>query len=573
MIYKLTCTLVCFILAFQLKGQEIAYELDPKKNTTATYEELIQFYKDLASSDSRARLLEIGVTDVGKPLHLLVLSADGHFDPKQVKAANKAVLLINNGIHPGEPEGIDASMMFVRDILAADKLPENVVMCLIPVYNVAGMLNRGISRVNQNGPDLYGFRGSRQHYDLNRDFIKTDTRNSKLFQQIFQTWDPDVFLDTHTSNGADYQYIMTLIATQKDKLHPLLGTWMEETFTKPLYTRMEASNYPMIPYVNSLGETPESGLVGFLESGRYSTGYAALHHTIGYMPETHMWKPYAERVQSTYTLMNHLLELTASQQVTLIEKRRQVKEAVRQQTVFPITWQLNTGQVDSLQFLGYEAGHKESKVSGLQRLFYDRGKPTKIQIPYYNNYEPVINIEKPIAYIVPQAYDRVVDLLKINGVKLQPLSRDTTITVELYYITDYKTMNKPYEGHYLHHDVQVRTVQKNMQFFAGDLWVEMNQERNRYIVETLEPQAIDSFFNWNFFDAILSQKEYFSAYIFEEEAVRLLEENPEWKVELESERVHNSKFAQDGRAQLDWIYRKSPYYEVGHLLYPIARVR
>ena len=553
-------------------AQRIAYELDPHKNTTATYEELLAFYQGIDEKYEQAKLLEIGPSDVGKPLHLLVLSADGNFDPVRVKRNNKAVLLVNNGIHPGEPEGIDVSMMFVRDILESKQLPNDVVICIIPVYNIAGILNRGVSRVNQNGPEAYGFRGSRQHYDLNRDFLKGDSRNSRLFQQLFNTWDPDVFFDTHASNGADYQYIMTLITTQKDKLHPHLSALMQEKITPVLYERMERSGYPMIPYVNTRKGTPESGLVDFLETPRYSSGYAALHHTIGFMPETHMWKPYEQRVASTYELLKHLLDITVEQKDALVQTRNEIKQAVRHQEYFPITWELDTMRVDTIDFFGYESGNKESKVSGMNRMYYDRDKPIHLRIPYYNQYRENIRVKKPKAYMLPQAYDKVVDLLLLNGVQMQRLRQDTTLALEMYYITEYKTGNAPYEGHYLHHSVELKSVLMERTFYEGDWLIPMDQSANRYIIETLEPQATDSFFNWNFFDGILSQKEYFSPYIFEEEARRLLEENPEWKIELEREKQQDPSLASNSRAQLDWIYKKSAYYEDTHMLYPVGRI-
>ncbi|HLS96857.1 MAG TPA: M14 family zinc carboxypeptidase [Sphingobacterium sp.] len=564
--------IVLFISNEMVYGQKIAFEQDPERNVTSTYEELIDFYKKIARRDGRAKLMEVGQTDVGKPLHLLVLSADRDFDPKDIKAKGKAVMLINNGIHPGEPEGIDASMMFVRDLLLGNKLPADVVICVVPVYNVSGMLDRGTSRANQNGPVSYGFRGSRQHYDLNRDFIKSDTRNAKLFQHVFHTWDPDIFFDTHTSNGADYQYVMTLIATHPDKLSSPLSDFMQEKFTAPLYKRMEKSGIPMIPYVNTKEETPESGLVAFLETPRYSTGYAALHHTIGYMPETHMWKPYEQRVKAMYVLLNHLLAITAEEHKALVQIRRLTREAAQKQEIFPLSWKLDTDSVDTLSFLGYRAGRKASNISGAQRLFYDRQKPTAIQIPYYHHYKPDVRVKKPVAYVIPQAYDDVIALLRLNGVQMRALERDTVLEVETYYIEAYQTSRQPYEGHYLHDNVRTRSVVGGMAFYAGDWIVETDQQAVRYIIETLEPAATDSFFNWNFFDAILSQKEYFAPYIFEEEAERLLKEHPGWRDELEHEKQRDEQLRQNGRLQLDWIYKKSAYYEKGHLRYPVARL-
>ncbi|MGO3241575.1 MAG: M14 family zinc carboxypeptidase, partial [Sphingobacteriaceae bacterium] len=132
-------TLFSLFMLSLVHGQQIPFELDPDSNTTFTYQELTSYYTDLLEGRDDARLVDVGRTDVGKPLHLIVISKDGVFDPQQIKASGKAVLLINNGIHPGEPAGIDASMMFLRDLLESEHLPDNLVLCIIPVYNIAGM--------------------------------------------------------------------------------------------------------------------------------------------------------------------------------------------------------------------------------------------------------------------------------------------------------------------------------------------------------------------------------------------------------------------------------------------------
>jgi hypothetical protein len=562
--------LLFFLLAsYSLQAQKTAFELD--SNTTCTYQELIDFYKILDKKYSQCRLFEEGKTDNGKPLHLLVLSKDKIFSPEEAHKSGKTVILINNGIHPGEPEGMDAAAMLARDLLEGNKLSKDLVICIIPVYNIGGMLNRGTSRVNQNGPNEYGFRGNSRNFDLNRDFIKTDSRNSQSFQAIFQKWKPDLFMDTHTSNGADYQYIMTLIDTQNSKLHPELQPFAKE-FTGNLYSKMKTSGYTMVPYVNSFKNTPESGIMSFLETPRYSTGYAALHHVIGYMPETHMWKPYPQRVRSTYSLLSHFIDLNSQQIAQLKQAKKATKERVINQTEFPLTWKLDTTKYESLEFLGYESGEKQSLVTGQNRLFYDREKPFTKTIRYYNQYKPEVSITKPKAYIIPQGWSRAIELLKLNGVKMQPLTNDQKLEVEMYYIESFKTSPSPYEGHYMHSDVKLKPVSQQVQFYKGDWLIETNQEANRYLIETLEPQAHDSFFNWNFFDSVLGQKEYFSAYIFEEEAYKLLQESPTLKAEFGKLKSEDEKFKSNARAQLDWIYKKSPYYEKTHMRYPVGRI-
>ncbi|WP_257668034.1 M14 family zinc carboxypeptidase [Parapedobacter tibetensis] len=558
------------LLLFQYThAQQIAFERD--SNTTTTYDETIAFYQKLDKKYAACTLLTYGSTDSGKPLHVFVLNKEGQFNPQQLHQQHKTILLINNGIHPGEPEGIDASMMLARDLLEKNNLPRNAVVCIIPVYNVGGMLNRGASRVNQNGPEAYGFRGNARNLDLNRDFIKTDSRNTRSFQEIFHTWKPDIFMDTHTSNGADYQYVMTLIETQTDKLHPVLGDFAP-TFTSELYNRMQKSNFGMVPYVNFRGSNPESGLVAFLETPRYSTGYAALHHTIGYMPETHMWKPYPQRVHSTYEILRHFISVADERAAEIHDRRQLALEQSKTQKQFVLTWKLDTIAHRQISFKGYKSGEKLSDVSGFPRQYYDRNKPFTKGIPYYNRYKPDIVVEKPYAYVIPQAWQEVVDLLIINGITVNKLKKDTLLTLQMYYITDYQTGRGPYEGHYLHSNIKVRPEVQQIQCYVGDYMVITNQSGNRYILETLEPQAADSFFSWNFFDSILSQKEYFSAYIFEDEAFRMLNKDLELKKQFEQAKTTDEELRNNGRAQLDWIYKHSAHYEKTHLRYPVGRL-
>lgn len=557
------------IVVNQLSAQQIRFEQDPEQ--TATYEELIQHYQQLDERFEQAQLQTYGSTDFGKPLHLLVLSRDGLFSPAEAKEAGKLIILINNGIHPGEPEGMDASMMLSRDLLEEDRLPENAVICIIPVYNVGGMHNRRRSRANQNGPNAYGFRGNARNLDLNRDFIKGDSRNSQTFQEIFHTWNPDVFMDTHTSNGADYQYTMTLIDTQRDKLQAQLQD-IAGKLTDNLYEKMQHSGFPMVPYVSFRGRTPESGIVSFMETPRYSTGYAALHHTIGYMPETHMLKNYSERVHSTYALLEHFI-FSSSHFASDIQKAREAAwEAVRKQDEFVLSWKLDTSQYEEIDFLGYESGSKPSLVSGQDRLYYDRDKPFKRSIRYYNRYEPALKIQAPRAYVIPLAWHEVIDLLHLNGVKTQRIERDTLLELEMYYIVDYQTSRGPYEGHYNHSAVQLRSEKQTIQLYQGDYVVYTDQPAKRYIVEVLEPQAPDSFFNWNFFDSVLSRKEYFSAYVFEDEAAQMLTKDPALRKALEQAKATDENLRNSGQAQLSWIHAQSEYAEKTHNRYPIGRL-
>jgi hypothetical protein len=555
-------------------AQLTPFELSKDKNYTATYAEVMAYYPKLVKQyPQQVKLFNYGITDAGKPLTLVVVSKDGTFDPAKIKLQNKRVILINNGIHPGEPEGIDASMMLVRDLLKKNQLPKDVVVCFIAVYNIDGSLNRGVSRISQNGPRAYGFRGNYRNLDLNRDFIKADSRNALAFMQILNNWKPDIFLDNHASNGADYQYVMTLIETQKDKQHPLLAEYTAKTLSPELFRRMEKSGFEMVPYVESLKRTPDSGIVAFIETPRFSTGYTVQHNIISYVTETHMLKPYDKKVYATYNFMQHLINICQRDARQIGDLIQRTNEQVKQQKTYALNWTLDEQKFEMIPFKGYEAGYKPSDISGLPRLYYDRSKPYTKNIKYFNTYKASLTADKPVAYVIPQAWGKIIDLFKLNNVAMRRLKHDTTLTLQTYYIADYKTGTRPYEGHYLHNSVALKTVDNNkVKFYEGDYVVYTNQSINRYIVETLEPQAVDSFFAWNFFDSMLSQKEHYSDYVFEDIAFDYLKKHPELQKLLDDEKAKNPQLAKSAGAQLEFIYRNSPFYEQTYLRYPVGRL-
>lgn len=541
---------------------------------TVTYQECIAYYQRLVKRYPQLQMKTIGQTDSGYPLHLVILSPDKDFSFESLRRKNKRIILINNGIHPGEPDGIDASMMLLRDFAQGKKkLPANVVLAVIPIYNIGGSLNRSpYYRVDQNGPAEFGSRGNAQNLDLNRDFIKADSRNARAFQQIYQMTDPDVFIDNHVSNGADYQHIMTLLSTQHNKLGGPMGAFLHDTFEPALYKKMQEKGYDLIPYVNHFGNTPDSGWTAYADGPRYSSGYTTLFHTFGFVPETHMLKPYKQRVESTYALMECFISFTSEHSARIKQLREQTKQAVKTQQQFPLSWEPDMSRYDLFTFKGYAADRKPSEVSGLPRLYYDRNRPYERQIRVYNHFKEGNFVSKPEAYIIPQGWWAVTELLQNNGVEMRRLERDTTIEVETYKIEDYKTAQRPYEKHYLHSAVKVSASRQKITFLKGDHYIPMNQVANRYLMETLEPTGGDSFFAWNFFDAILGQKEGYSTYVFEDTAGEFLRNNPEVKKELEKRRAEDSTFANSGQAQLNFVYRSSPWNEPGFMRYPVFRV-
>ena len=540
------------------------------KNQSTTYEECIAFYQILASNSDKIEIKTMGLTDSGKPLHIVVFSDNKDFNLKQ----NKAVLLINNGIHPGEPDGIDATMLLMRDLATSKiKVPKNTIVVAIPVYNVDGMLNRNsFSRANQNGPEAYGFRGNGRNYDLNRDFIKSDTRNSRSFQELFHTVNPDVFLDNHVSNGADYQYTFTCIATQHERLGEILGRFFKNEMYPEMVKDMQKKKIDVVPYVNIHGAKPDLGYEQFTDTPRYATGYTTLFNTLGFVPETHMLKPYKDRVKTTYEFMVTAINYMDANWEKIKQVRKENLNNFKAGKEYPLHWTIDSTKVSYMNFKGFEGGYKPSEISGKDRLYYDKSKPFTKKIPFYGDYKPTKFVMIPKYYLVPQSQWEVLELLKLNNIEMTPISQNETIEVEIYKIDNYQTGKNAYEGHYGHYNTSVSKSTEKMKFSVGDYKISTNQLGVKYLLETLEPEAVDSYFNWNFFDTILQQKEGYSSYVFEDLAQQILAENSILKQEFETKKQTDKTFAENGGAQLDWVYKHSKYFEKAYMQYPIYRV-
>tara|TARA_R110000868_G_scaffold147851_2_gene369463 strand:+ start:95 stop:1858 length:1764 start_codon:yes stop_codon:yes gene_type:complete len=577
---KLSLSLLLVLILFSCESQKERERSDYKTQfelsngeETATYEETINFYIKLAKEFPQINILTIGETDSGFPLHLVTYNIEADFNFKKIQEA-KTTILVNNGIHPGESDGVDATMMLFRD-LALEKItpPENTVIATIPIYNIGGALNRNTStRANQNGPKSYGFRGNAQNYDLNRDFIKADTKNAKTFASIFHLVKPDIFIDNHVSNGADYQYTLTHLFTQHDKLGLDLGDYLHKEMMPKLEKSLLEDNWDITPYVNVFNEVPESGFSQFMDYPRYSSGYTTLWNTLGMMVETHMLKPYKKRVEGTYELMKKMIAIAETDGQKIKELRAKSNKEILELKSYPTQWEVDTTKTSILNFKGFEADTIISEVTGFPRLKYDRNRPFTKPVVYQNYFKPSEVIKIPNAYILKKNKYKIIELLTKNEIAFTRLKKDTILEVESYRIEDYETRKNSYEGHYPHYDTKVSTSTKKIQFNQGDIFIPTHQLGIRYIIETLEPTATDSFFNWNFFDTILQQKEGFSPYVFEDIALELLQKNSLLHEAFQLKKENDENFANNWYAQLEYIFQHSDYYEAAHMQYPVYRV-
>ncbi len=542
---------------------------DTNTNYSVNYDQLMELYHSFDACSPIARLDSIGLADNGYPIHMLIIDQDQKFSPHQ---AGKNYLLINNGIHAGEPCGIEASMLLIRELLQHDehsKLLEHTVLLIIPAYSIGGMLNRNsTTRANQNGPIAYGFRGNARNLDLNRDFIKCDSRNAQTFVRMFSHWDPDVFIDTHTSNGADYPYNSSIILSQAQRLMPALRTLVYDDFWPSLQASMKAKDDPIIPYVMSIGKDPSEGIFAFDDKPRYSMGYAHLSHCMAMTTETHMLKSFEQRVHSTLAILKFTLHWMHDKHELLHQRRAEARQQYLDQQSCPIAWKLDTTQQSSITFQGYTAKERASTLTSGMHMYYDHAQPYTKQIKWLHTYKAVRRVNSVQAYLIPQAWTAVIERLKWNGIKLHTLPTDTIIRVTQTSVLDYTTVAQPYEGHYLHSQMQVAQRTQARRFREGDVVIAVDATNAYFLNAVLQADAEDSYFAWGFFDSVLQQKEHFSPYVFESTAEQLMQ-NPDLKAAFDQRMRMDPDFAQSRRAQLDFIYKHSAHHESDVAVVPV----
>lgn len=543
-------------------------------DTTLTWEQAIDGYLELDRQHSAASLITIGNDDDGSPIHLFVIADGSGFSPDSIRATGKNILWITNGIHPGEPDGIDASLMLAQALLEDDRimgLTAQTVVCIVPMYNVWGAKQRQrLSRPDQNGPVEHGIRANAKNLDLNRDFIKMDAQNTWALVKALAQWDPDVYFETHVSDGADHQYVMELLTTQKDKLDSALSTFMTGTVVPELYQWMDDSGILMCPYFETMKEIPEDGLIGFNDGPRYSTGYNALFDRIGILAESHMLKPYADRVNATFQLMLAILTVMDRHSAALGAARTAARERTAEAPQFGFNWQLDS-PFQMIPWRGYKAVVEKSALTGLDRLRYDHDFPTNDSVPWYDRYLSSIAPWKPHAYLVPRQWTDVIERLEANGVELDRIDSAQVIRCEGYDLASYDTPNKPYEGRYPHRNLLAKQVIRDHAAIPGDVLVPMGHTTDRFVMSVLEPETNDSYFSWNFFDAVLQQKEWFTPYAFDSIAAAILEKDPELRARFEELRKA-PEFAIDQWAQYNFILQQSPWAEGMFPRYPVLRV-
>lgn len=549
------------------------------KTQTPRYNETLDFCKRLDETSGKVSLVSFGKSAQGRDLPLMIVDRDGLTDPKEIRDRGRIVLLIQACIHPGESEGKDAGLLLIRDMIIHHKqepLLDHVSLLFIPIFNADGHERFGpYNRINQNGPDEMGWRVTANNLNLNRDFLKAETPEMRAWLSMFNKWLPDFFIDTHTTDGADYQYPLTYLLEIFGNMDQGLTDWARNEFIPEMTAGMEHNGFPVFPYVDfRRWHDPRSGLVSEVAPPMLSQGYTSLRNRPGLLIETHMLKPYPVRVEATYQCVLTSMEILAKNKKEVQKLISNADEAVCSakflENPLPLQFQVLENDSIMIPFRGFDYTLEKSTVSGGSWFKYSN-TPSTFLLPYFSINVPVVNARLPYAYIIPAEWTLIIEKLRIHGVEMKFLKTQGVITVSTWRFSNPKWQQNPYEGKHPLVQFDLEEITEERTFLPGSAIVEVSQKSARIIAHLLEPKGNGSLLYWGYFDAIFEQKEYAENYVLEKMALEMLRD-PAIRDEYERKMRSDSVFAKSPQQILFWFYAKSPYVDQRRMIYPIGKI-
>jgi hypothetical protein len=548
---------------------------------TPTYNDTVAFAKRLAHASEWIEYTSFGTSGQGRDLPLIIASETATFTPAEARAQNKAIVLIQACIHAGEPDGKDAGLALLRDLAITQTVTgflENVVLLFIPIYNTDGHERSSpYNRINQNGPSKMGWRTTSTYQNLNRDYMKADTPETRSWLHLWNEWQPHLFIDCHVTDGADYRCNITYHHERHAGVDPRIVAWEREIFGGKVAPATEAAGNVISWYLEFIDNRDmPRGTRDFNGSPRYSTGYVPIRNRPGILIETHMIKEYRSRVVGTYDFLLAALSAVNEDPARLIAIGREADEATIQVGTkydpdhrLALDFEL-TEEPTPFQLKAFSSEIQFSEISGDRRVVYGTDA-VDMTVPIYETFQVSKSATVPLHYIVPAQWEQVIEVIKAHGIKTNTIVEATKIEVESYRLHNLSWASGPFEGRHMPR-FEVELITETREFPPGSVLIALNQPLGRLAMNLFEPDAPDSLVRWGFFNAIFEEKEYGENYVLEGLARQMLAADPALKEEFDERVKSDPNFAANPTERLRFFYKRSPYWDPQMNVYPVGRI-
>lgn len=544
------------------------------------YNSTIQYCKMLDEKSDMIKLVSIGQSSQGRDIPLLIVNKDKVFDIQSIKQSSSTVLLVQACIHPGEPDGKDAGIMLIRDLISKPEMKpliDKVVILFLPILNPDGYENKSINnRCFQNGPLYKGIRTSAQNLNLNRDYSKLDSPEIQHWQKMYHQWNPDFFIDCHVTDGADYQYTVTYNFGIFGNMTPSITDWAKNNYLNYLSGEMAKDGNPITYYVEfKKTSDTKSGIISGIWGPMYSDEYVSVTNRPAFLIETHMYKDYFTRVTSTYEIMRKTLTFLNKEgsnlKGLLAENDQYVSSEEFRKSPFSLSFELSKDST-MIDFLGFDYQVIKSDISGGEWYRFNNQKPVTYHIPFFNKPVPSVFCTLPEAYIIPVEWADVIERTCMHNIRVLRLKNDITIKASISKLSNITFDNQPYEGHQRVASFDVQEYEAERTYCKGSAVVITSQPLAPVIAHLLEAKGPVSFLSWGFFNTCFQVKEKPEDYIIEVVARQMIKDNPGLANELNLLKDKDKNFASNPTSVLDWFYNQSKYADKSLNEYPIGKI-
>lgn len=555
---------------------------------TSDYQQTREYLKKLAdASGGKLQLSELPEKSAsGEPMLLVTASSEADKSPSGLNGSGKPTLFVEAEIHPGEANGKDAMFMLLRDMTAGAKplagLLEKVNILFIPTVNVDGDLRRSpYGRINQNGPEVTGWRVNGLNLNLNRDFTKLDSAEIRNVAWVFNQYDLSFFADTHSTDGAMYPYDSSY-CHNGNGWSPASSQWMDKVMRGPVYKELEGDGHVVHECISlNDNQDPAKGYYPYrTDLARFSNQYGDIRNVPSILIEQHALHPYETQVLGNYVMLKAMFQVIGDHAESLKAAIAKDRERLEAQKEVILTWK--PGKEQHTPFVVGDYRYEQSPITGAKTIVWSN-KPKTLQVPISDNSVPDLVVKRPKQYVVPVQWSEVIARLKAHGIRMKTLEQPTAIEVTLYRMDDIKLAGgfEPdraaaneipgYEGHLLVSGTG-KPFQRLQTFPAGSVVIDTDQPLGVLAINLLTAESPDSFWSWGFFNSTLVSAEEPEEYVMEPMARKMLAEDPQLKAEFEKKLKEDKAFAKDPHARLEWFYQRTPFYDVNAYVYPVGTV-
>lgn len=497
---------LALLLAVPLAAQQTTPERTGGKETSS-WADVTAFLDSLERRGAPFRFGSLGTSTEGRRIPFVIAAAPGVQGPADAQASGRVVVWLQANIHAGEVEGKEVAQMILRDLAfsAQRALLDSLVLLVVPIYNTDGndaWAEGSVNRPGQDGPAVVGRRANGLGLDLNRDYVKMEAPETRGAAALIDAWQPDIFIDLHTTNGSYHGYALTYAPGLNPNDTPA-NAYIRDRFLPAIRQRMKSRhNLETFPYGNFRNQMPDSLVLGwetYDARPRFGTNWTGLRGRMAILSEAYSNDPFPVRITSTYAFVQELLTLAAAERGGI--KRLVAQSAgVRPDSVAVRSVMAPPTEQPVIAEITTAAGDGDGPFARRTRT----GQFRTIRMPVWDRFTASRREARPVAYLIPASMPDVVALLVRQGVQVERLTAPWQGPAERFHIDSISAQPYAFEGH--------RTVTVEGAWLAaapyeapaGSYVVRTDQPLGTLASYLLEPASEDGIDTWNLVDRLLT---------------------------------------------------------------------